>query len=885
MAAKTMSAGEIRSSFLEFFRSKGHEIVPSSPVVLPADPSLLFVNAGMNQFKDIFLGARASAYRRVANSQKCIRVSGKHNDLEEVGHDTYHHTFFEMLGNWSFGDYYKRESIQWGWELLTTVWRLPKERLWATVYKEDEEAAAIWRDITNIEPSHVLRFGEKDNFWEMGETGPCGPCSEIHFDRTEGGCGPEMVNAGRPEVIEIWNHVFIQYNRRADGSLEELPSKHVDTGMGLERVSAVIQGRPSNYDTDLFMPIIRAVERVSGRSYVAADAVAMRVIADHLRALAFAMADGVMPSNEGRGYVLRRLLRRAVRYGRRLGMTQPFMAELFPTLEAAMGEAYPELKDRAREIVRALRAEETSFAETLDRGIETFEETASRVLAGGQTVFPGEEAFRLYDTYGFPLDLTMVMAAEKGLTVDQAAFDRSMEAQRRRARGARKAAASPAHADLVSDLVSRGLRTVFTGYRTLEQNATVIGVVRVTGESVERVEALAEGEEGLLLLSETPFYAEKGGQLGDHGHIASEGGRFDVRDTRSPAEGIVFHVGRIAKGRVAEGQTVRAVVTDARRQALARHHTATHLLQYALRTVVGTGVSQAGSYVGPDRLRFDFNWFEALSKEQVDAVERMVNELIMADDPVTTTEMALKDIPGSGIIALFDEKYGDTVRVVSVNGYSRELCGGTHVARTGEIGAFRILAESSIASGVRRIEAAAGLAAYELARNDRALLEALAARLSVAPSELPARMEAMTAQIKSLEKELRERERAALLGRAETIAKGARDVKGVRLAVAALEEVSGEALQCLAEAVLAGMGSGVVVLGSGVAGGKAQFVGAISRDLVERGLHAGRLIKEVARVAGGSGGGQPGLARAGGKDAAKVPEAIASAADTLVAML
>jgi alanyl-tRNA synthetase len=881
MARAHMTVTEIRQSFLDFFKSKGHEIVPSSPVVLPADPTLLFVNAGMNPFKEIFLGARASQYRRVADSQKCIRVSGKHNDLEEVGHDTYHHTFFEMLGNWSFGDYYKRESIAWGWELLTRVWGLPKDRLWATVYKDDEEALAIWKEVTDITPAHILKFGEKDNFWEMGETGPCGPCSEIHFDRTPNGCTAGMINAGLPEVVEIWNHVFIQYNRKSDGSLEELPAKHVDTGMGLERVTAVIQGKSSNYDTDIFMPLIREMMSLSGQAYTGDGAIAMRVIADHLRTLAFAIGDGVLPSNDGRGYVLRRLLRRAVRYGRKLGFTKPFMSRLLPTLESAMGGPYPELVQHRQEIARAILAEEESFGVTLDRGLELFEAVADGAGKGQGRVFPGAEAFKLYDTYGFPLDLTVVMARERGLAVDQERFAVLMEEQRKRARDARRAATADADADLVAALVARGVKTRFTGYAQLAGPARVLEVLqRGADQASAVVDTLREGMEGALLLAETPFYAEKGGQVGDHGVISGPDGDFEVTDTRQPAEGIVLHLGRVTRGAITVNAQVHAKVDAVRRAAVARHHTATHLLQHALREGVSKSIKQAGSMVAPDRLRFDFNYFQALTPDQVAAVERRVNELILANDPVGTGEMALKDVAGSGIIAIFDEKYGDTVRVVSVGDYSRELCGGTHVAATGTIGLFRIVAESSIASGVRRIEAVAGVPAYDLTCQERMMLDGLSKRFSVAVAEVPGRVEALVEQVKSLERQFRDQAAQAALRKLDGIVAGAVTVKGMTLAAADVGDVPADAMKDLADAVLAKLGSAVVVLG-GASDGKAQFLAAVTPDLVKQGAHAGKIIKEVAKVAGGGGGGQPALARAGGKDPAKVAEAVAKAKDVL----
>ncbi|MFH0878320.1 MAG: alanine--tRNA ligase, partial [Lentisphaerota bacterium] len=668
-----MTAAEIRQSFLDFFKSKAHEIVPSSPVVLPADPTLLFTNAGMNQFKEIFLGARESAYKRVADTQKCIRVSGKHNDLEEVGLDTYHHTFFEMLGNWSFGNYYKREAITWAWELMTQVWKLPKERLWATVYREDDEAERIWKEVTDIDPSHVLRFNEKDNFWEMGETGPCGPCSEIHFDRTAKGCGPELVNAGSPEVIELWNLVFIQYNRKGDGTLEELPSKHVDTGMGLERVVSVIQNKRSNYDSDLFVPILDAIVKLSGCKYEGDAAIAMRVIADHLRALSFAIADGVLPSNDGRGYVLRRLLRRAVRYGRKIGLNEPFMCSLFPVLEKMMSGTFPELAKQRDQVLRALRAEEESFATTLDRGLNLFETVVHELKSRKENLFPGDQAFKLYDTFGFPLDLTILMAAENGLSVDEERFRQLMEQQRDRARNARKDGALEKEMDLISSLVSRNVKSAFTGYETLEDEAEIIALL----SDGKELEFLEEGGSGEVILSKTPFYAESGGQVGDKGFIRTPQGEFEVGDTQKPAEGLMLHIGKVVQGRISVHDKAAAVVDHPRRGRIMRHHSATHLLNRALHEIVNPSIKQAGSLVAPDRFRFDFAHYEAVPSDKLEAVERRVNELIMEDLAVKTYSMALKDVPHSGIIAVFDEKYGDVVRVVDMSGISRELCGGT----------------------------------------------------------------------------------------------------------------------------------------------------------------------------------------------------------------
>jgi alanyl-tRNA synthetase len=873
------SASEIRQSFLDFFESKGHEIVPSSPVVLPADPTLLFTNAGMNPFKDIFLGARAPVARRVADTQKCIRVSGKHNDLEEVGHDTYHHTFFEMLGNWSFGDYYKKEVIGWAWELLTEVWKLPKERLWATVYRDDNEAEELWKAVTDIDPSRILRFDEKDNFWEMGETGPCGPCSEIHIDLSENGCGPEMVNAGVPEVIEIWNLVFIQFSRKSNGQLEELPSRHVDTGMGFERVVAVLQGKTSNYDTDLFQPIIRETERISKCTYEGDVAIAMRVIADHLRALSFAIADGVMPSNEGRGYVMRRLLRRAVRYGRNIGLHDPFLAELFPVLENMMGEIFPELKQQRETITRVLQAEEESFLQTLDKGLSLFNEVVEGMKTQNKTVFPGDEAFRLYDTFGFPYDLTELMAAEKDFSVDKTGFDAHMQAQRDRARKAQKDTGSGAGMDLVSDLVAQGLRSDFTGYEKAKDAGSILALFA----DGSRRTKIKEGDRAQILLDQTPFYAESGGQVGDQGTISCGDAVFEVEDTQKPAEGILLHIGHVSQGVFEEGAQVEAAINHERRAHIRRHHTATHLLNYALRELVNPNIKQAGSFVGPDYLRFDFGHYEALSREQLSAIEELVNKSILADTPVNTRQMALKDVHGSDIVAVFDEKYGEKVRVLDVGGYSKELCGGTHVARTGEIGLFRIVSESSVAAGIRRIEAVCGLPAYHWTRSEHDILQRLAQRLSVTSSEVPERIESLVERIKKMEKELKQQQSSNVRADISGLMDKVQDVQGIPLVAAAIGEHSADNLRAAMDALRPAMKSGVIVLGS-TSNGKACMIASITKDLVERGLHAGKLISQVARITGGGGGGQPHKAQAGGKQPEKLPDALASVPDILKSM-
>ncbi len=877
-----MTSSEIRQSFLDFFAERGHEIVPSSPVVLPTDPTLLFANAGMNQFKEIFLGARKSSWKRVANTQKCIRVSGKHNDLEEVGRDTYHHTFFEMLGNWSFGDYYKREAITWAWELLTQVWKLPKNRLWVTVYTTDDEAADIWRTCTDVDPAHILRFGEEDNFWEMGDTGPCGPCSEIHFDLTPNGCTPDMVNAGTPDVIEIWNNVFMQYNRKSDGTLDDLPAKCVDTGMGFERIVAVIQGKKSNYDTDVFTPLIQAISQRSGQPYTDGEnAVAMRVIADHLRALSFAIADGVMPSNDGRGYVLRRLLRRAARFGRNLGLNKPFLCELFPVLEKQMGGFFPELTARRAEIIRALRAEEESFAHTLDRGIALFDETVAELQQNKATIFPGDQAFKLYDTYGFPYDLTVLMAGEKNLTVDQAAFDECMAAQRARARAARKNDAAATN-DMIAQFVAQGIKSTFIGYTALTADTEILAIL-VDGHPVP---SLAAGQHADILLQQTPFYAESGGQIGDTGTITTpQGARFEVTDTQKPADGIILHKGQLTAGALTKGDTVSASVDATRRAAIRRHHTATHLLNAALRKVLATdSIKQAGSYVAPDRLRFDFTWFEALTPAQIADIENLVTEYIIANKPVTSYEMDLKDVPGSGIIAVFDEKYGDTVRVVETEGISRELCGGTHVERSGDIGPFRIIAETSIAAGIRRIEAQTGLSASAHTLHEHSLLAAAAHQLSISPAELPERITALVEQVHRLEKELKAAAEKGALEKGAALANQFAPINGIPVLIESVGELSADPLRALVESLRKQTPDSVILLAA-TADGKATFILNAGPAAQAKGLHAGKLVGAIAKVAGGGGGGKPDKAQAGGKNPDKLPDALATARELITQAL
>ena len=863
-----MNSDEIRQSFFDFFKSKEHAVVPSSPVVLPADPTLLFTNAGMNQFKEVFLGTREASETRVANTQKCIRVSGKHNDLEEVGHDTYHHTFFEMLGNWSFGDYYKRDAIAYAWELMTEVWKLDKNRIWVTVYLSDDEAFNLWSEVTDIDPSHILRFDEKDNFWEMGETGPCGPCSEIHYDLTpKGNANASLVNADNPEVIEIWNLVFIQYNRRSDGSLDDLAAKHVDTGMGFERICSVLQQKVSNYDTDIFTPLIEKVAELSGRSYDGNDAIAMRVIADHVRTLSIAISDGVLPSNDGRGYVLRRLLRRAVRYGRNLGFKRPFLCDLFPTLEVQLGKIFPELVNQRDTIIRALMNEEESFSKTLDRGITRFEKVASSLSDGSD--FPGEEAFSLYDTYGFPFDLTSLMASEKGLCIDEKVFTKLMEEQRARARASRDTGSQNAQMDLISDLVTNNIQCEFLGYHKTFCDTEILAVL----------------DSGALVLKETPFYPEGGGQKGDRGELKGPNFAFEVTDTQKPSEGIIIHIGKVLYGSPEVGMKVMAGIDRYRRGQMRRNHTATHLLNAALRDIVDSSIKQAGSLVSAERLRFDFNYFEAIPIEELQQIEQVVNHEIMKNTAVETREMALADVQNNPRIqAVFDDKYGDRVRVVGVGDFSQELCGGTHVQFTGDIGSFRIVSESSIASGVRRIEAVTGMEAVDWTAEEHELLIGVSQKLSVKPDELPARIISLNNQLREAEKKIKSMQSQLATSNIDSYIEKLIEINGVPFLSLHIGELPMDNLRQVLDQLRQKISSGVILVAS-ESSGKACFAASISDDFVNKGIHAGQLIGKVAAVADGGGGGKPEKAQAGGKDPSKIEDALREAKKYLESIL
>ncbi len=869
-----ISANQVREEFLEFFREKGHTILPSASLLPHNDPTLIFTNAGMNQFKDVFLGTGTREYCRAADAQKCIRVSGKHNDLEEVGRDTYHHTFFEMLGNWSFGDYYKKEAIIWAWELLTEKWQLPKEKLYATVYQSDDEAEDLWTSCTDIAPEHIMRFGEKDNFWEMGETGPCGPCSEIHIDLGAERCDKShipghvcAVNAGCARYIELWNLVFIQYNRQTDGSLVELPSKHVDTGMGFERIVSVLQKECSNYDIDLFRSIIQAIERVTQASYAKVEnQVPMRVIADHIRSLTFAIADGALPSNEGRGYVLRRILRRAARFGRTLGMTEPFLYRLVASLKEVMGEAYPELKEKQVHCEKVICAEEEGFNRTLDKGIELFEEIAANLKKTGIKVIAGKEAFKLYDTYGFPLDLTELMAEEHGLTVDVAGFTAEMEEQRQRGQASGRFVMNAEQAQW--EVLQEGTSSKFLGYAQIKSEAKLLRIS-------------VNPDYDYLVFDQTPFYGESGGQVGDTGVIIADGREYQVIDTKRQQDLIVHQVAK--HGEFPKNLASYTLVVDQqRRQAIASNHSATHLLQAALRQILGAHLHQAGSLVTPERLRFDFTHFEKISETQLSQIEDLVNEVIAQGLSVQTVETSYQEAVDQGATALFGEKYTANVRMVRMSDFSCELCGGTHVKNTAELRVFRIISESSVATGLRRIEAITGVEAIKAYQGERDLLNELVKLFKTDQTQLLGKASVLLEEYQKLQKELAKNSQDQAMQELKQVFSAIKEVNGVKYLVA---RVDGFTMELLREAIDKArdlMGSGVALLGS-VNEEKVNFVAGVTKDLTKK-VQAGNLVKTVAAITGGSGGGRPEMAQAGGKEAAKIDAAL-QAGEKLICQL
>ncbi len=869
----SQSAESLRQGFIRYFQGHGHHAVPSAPLIPQADPTLLFTNAGMNQFKRVFLGEEKRPYTRAVSAQKCVRAGGKHNDLENVGYTRRHHTFFEMLGNFSFGDYFKADAIFYAWDYLTNTVGLSKDRLWVTVFREDDEAFTLWEKI-GVPASRILKFDEEDNFWQMADTGPCGPCSEIHYDQGPSVPGEAVPNGEGDRVIELWNLVFMQFDRDAKGTLNPLPKPSIDTGMGLERLAAVAQGMHSNYDSDLFKPLLAAIGKRAGHRYGERDVAdrSMRVVADHLRAITFMIADGILPSNEGRGYVLRRILRRAARHGRLLGVSESFMGGLTGVVVEQMGKAYPELRQAAATVTEVAQGEEERFIATLDQGLPILNDMVTKAKASSQKTLPGEQVFKLYDTYGFPMDLVAEACREQGMAVDEAGFQRALEEQRERARKVAAfevAAAKPGVVEL-----TKTVRTPkFVGYDRLDAEAVIQAMLK--GDRVVR-EAI-EGDEVELVLDVTPFYAEGGGQVGDQGVLHGPEGRVEIRETTRPAPTVVVHKGRVAAGRISTGETVRASVNAITRHDAARNHTATHLVHAALRELLGPHVKQYGSLVAPNRLRFDFAHFRPLSSRDTDDIESLVNEQIRKNQAVRTDVMGVQEAVAAGAVAFFGDKYGDQVRVVSVDTFSKELCGGTHCRQTGEIGVFRLVSETGVAAGVRRIECVTGSGAFLQIKQLEHEVQELAELMKAAPSELVAKTKRLLTQLKEKEREL-EQVRLKMASGAKDEAT-VRTVQGIQVHAQRVDGMEGGELRTLADQLRDKLKSGVIALG-GVKDGKVSLLVVVTKDLTAK-LKAGELIKEMAEAVGGTGGGRPEMAQAGGKN----PKGLAEALDQIFSLV
>ena len=880
MTAEHMTGDQIRKRFFDYFRRHDHQIVRSSSLVPQDDPTLLFTNAGMVQFKRVFLGEEKRGYSRAATSQKCLRAGGKHNDLENVGYTARHHTFFEMLGNFSFGDYFKEKAIGYCWDLLVNDYGLPAEKLWVSVYTDDEEAYQIWRDQIGVPEERIVRLGEKDNFWSMGETGPCGPCSEVLIDRGE------ELSCGRPDCmpgcecdryLEIWNLVFMQYNRDETGAMTDLPKPSIDTGMGIERIAAIIQDVPTNFETDLFMPIMRKIEALSGKSLGETEStdVAMKVIADHSRAAAFLVGDGVLPSNEGRGYVLRRILRRAIRYGRYISLMEPFLHETVETVFQVMQNAYPELIDKRAFIINVIQNEEVRFRETLENGLKLLNETLSRMQANNETVVPGDVIFKLYDTFGFPVDIVEDVVREKQFDLDMDGFKAAMAERREQSRSV---TAFSSISDAYKNFTA-GLNKLpeFVGYNQLSCESRVLFLVK-DGEPVQSAEA---GDTVEVVAEVTPFYAASGGQVGDAGRIYGSGFEVQVTDTEKDPTGLIIHKGAVQSGRIAVDARATLEVDAGKRTATALNHTATHLLHAALRQVLGEHVRQSGSYVGPERLRFDFTHFSQVSAESLEAVETLVNDRIRDNIDVNIEEMDAEEAFQSGAIALFEEKYGDRVRVIELDRFSKELCGGTHTSRTGNIGLFKIASEASVASGVRRIEAFTGKAALAHVQERMRILQDTAGLLKERPEALFQRVEAILSQQRAAEKEVER-----LKNKMATLSAGKADdevqtVNGVKLLAKRVEVETPAALRDMADKFRDRLQSGIVVLGA-ENNGKALLIVSVTKDLTGR-FHAGNIIKAVAAEVGGGGGGRPDMAQAGGPEPEHLDAALAKAHELIQA--
>ena len=880
-----LTGKEIRQMFIKYFEDKGHTHVASSSLVPYNDPTLLFTNAGMNQFKDVFLGLEKRDYTRATTSQKCVRAGGKHNDLDTVGRTARHHTFFEMLGNFSFGDYFKREAITNAWNFLTEELKLPKDKLYITIYKDDDEAHDLWREIADVPEERIIRLGEKDNFWQMGETGPCGPCSEIHIDRGADkacnhpdGCALGVCDCDR--WLEIWNLVFMQYNRDENGVMTPLPRPSIDTGMGLERITSVMQNVDSNYDTDLIYPLIEKVEEISGQTYYKDHrGFPFRVIADHARSCTFLICDGVLPSNEGRGYVLRRILRRAVRFGKSLGIEGPFLYKFSSKVVELMGEDYPELVDKLSFIEKVIKTEEERFQMTLSDGIRIVNDNIARLKAEGKTEIDGATAFMFYDTYGFPIDLTQDMAEEAGMTVDGDGFEKAMQAQRELSKKSKKDITAWDLAFTVKEQLGDLDKTEFVGYDQLTAETTLAGMI-ADGQKITEAE---EGQEVYAVLPVTPFYAMSGGQVGDHGEICGATGKIVVDQTEKMPDGKYVHHG-VVRGTIDAGEAVTAQVDAATRQATARNHTATHLLHKALREVLGDHVHQAGSSVDAQRLRFDFSHMSAVTPEELAQVEQKVNEVILQAIPVNIFETGIDEAKKLGFTALFGEKYGDIVRCVQAGDYSMELCGGTHVSNISQIGLFKIVSEGAVAAGVRRIEAVTGMGAYQYALQKEQLVAELGRTMKAAEKDIVNRVEQLGAQNKELEKEIAQLHAAASKNQVDGLLGQAKDVNGVKVLACEVEAADMNSLRDMSDLFRDKLGSGVVVLGAKSDGG-VNLIVAATKDLTKRGIHAGNMIKEIAKVTGGGGGGRPDMAQAGGKDYSKLGEALALAESLAAAQL
>jgi len=871
-ASAKFTTSQIRSDFLEFFKGKGHTIVPSAPLVPGNDPTLLFTNSGMVQFKDVFLGAEKRSYVRAADVQRCLRAGGKHNDLDQVGYTARHHTFFEMLGNWSFGDYFKKDAIAWAWELLTQVWKLPAERLLVTVYQTDDEAYALWRDMIGIPEERIVRIGDNkgapfasDNFWQMADTGPCGPCTEIFYDHGDhiAGGPPGSPDEDGDRFIEIWNLVFMQFDRQQDGTLMPLPAPCVDTGMGLERLAAILQHVHTNYEIDLFQALIRKASELTGTADL--ENKSLRVIADHIRACSFLIVDGVLPSNEGRGYVLRRIIRRALRHGWMLGVRQPFFSKLVPTLVEQMGEAYPELPAQADTVVRALQAEEERFAETLDSGMKIFDDVAAKVSNG---VIPGVDAFRLYDTYGFPLDLTQDIARERDLTVDIDGFNAAMETQRETARAAGKFGGG---VTLSADLVATLKPTVFLGYDRLQADGLNVVAILKDGRPVDAAQA---GDEVIVLTSQTPFYAESGGQVGDTGTLSAAGVQIQVSDTQKFAGQFHGHVGKLTQGSLKIGDVLSGQVDGERRGATILNHSATHLLHAALREVLGTHVQQKGSLVAPDRLRFDFSHFQPISAEELAIIERKVNQQVRANNAAEVHTMGMQEALDFGAMALFGEKYGENVRVLKMGDYSTELCGGTHVNRTGDIGLFKITSEGGVSAGVRRIEAVTGQGALDYVDAEEARLAEAAELLGGSAADVVEKIRALGLRQKQLERELEAVKAKVAAGATADLSGQAVEVAGVKVLAVRLEGFDAKALRDAMDRLKQQLGNAVIVL-AGAQDGKAALVAGVNGSAMGK-VKAGELLSHIAGQIGGKGGGRPDLAQGGGEDGPALATALAA---------